>query len=50
MAVDARLVTLFSCYRDAELRSAPSLPKLVQRMELKERATFGFSLADAAAS
>ncbi|MEO6029292.1 MAG: ferritin-like domain-containing protein [Candidatus Binatia bacterium] len=33
MAVDARLVTLFSYYRDAELRGATLLLKLLQRMD-----------------
>jgi rubrerythrin len=33
MAVDSRLVTLFSYYRDAELRGATLLLKLLQRMD-----------------
>jgi bacterioferritin (cytochrome b1) len=33
MPVDARLVTLFSYYRDAELRGATLLLKLLQRMD-----------------
>jgi bacterioferritin (cytochrome b1) len=33
MTVDARLVTLFSYYRDAELRGATLLLKLLQRMD-----------------
>jgi bacterioferritin (cytochrome b1) len=33
MAADARLVTLFSYYRDAELRGATLLLKLLQRMD-----------------
>ena len=33
MAVDSRLVTLFSYYRDAELRGATLLMKLLQRMD-----------------
>ena len=40
MAVDARLVTMFSCYRRRGFAE----------LELKERETFGFSLAGAAAS
>ena len=43
MAVDARLVTLFSYYRDVDRR-------VFAELERKERETFGFSLADAAAS
>ena len=33
MAGEARLVTLFSYYRDAELRGATLLLKLLQRMD-----------------
>ena len=40
MAVDARLVTMFSYYRRRGFAE----------LELEERETFGFSLADAAAS
>lgn len=40
MAVDARLVTMFRYYRR----------RVFAELELKERETFGFSLADAAAS